>query len=156
MKLVTLDASTKVTGCALFEDGRLVDHCAINFSKEKDTEKRMNQMCVALIKRLNNWKPDQIWTEYPEGIGSNVLVVHHISEILGAVRLYAATKEIDYYEAKPNEWRMWAGIVTGRRKRSELKQEARDMVADLYGIYPIEDECEAIIFGRGVLNKYGT
>lgn len=155
MRLVTLDASTKVTGCALFEDGKLIDHCAINFSKETDSEKRMNMMCSAIVKKLSVYKPDQVWGEYPEGNGRNVLVVHHISEVLGAIRLYAALKGIEFHEAKPNEWRSWAGMQTGRKKRDELKQAARDMVYELYGICPIEDECEAIIFGHGVLNAFG-
>ena len=155
MRHVTLDASTKVTGCALFEDGKLIDHCAINFSKEADSEKRMNMMCEAIVRKLQEYRPDQIWGEYPEGNGHNVLVVHHISEILGAIRLYATLRHIEFHEAKPNEWRSWAGIPTGRRKRDELKMAAREMVYELYGIYPIEDECEAIIFGHGVLNAFG-
>ena len=156
MRVVTLDASTRVTGCALFVDGELTDHCAINHSAELDKEKRMNKMCISLVKRLSAWQPNQVWIEYPEGIGSNVLVVNRISEIMGAVRLYTALKEIEYYEAAPNEWRSWAGIITGRKKRNELKKEARDKVAELYKIFPIEDECEAIMFGCGVMNKFGN
>lgn len=152
IRLVALDTSTKVSGCALFVGGKLVEHCAIDYSKEKDSELRMNMMAMSLVKRLNVWQPDIIVIEHPQGEGRNILIVNRLSEIVGAVRLYAAAKNVEFHEMMPTEWRKWAKLPQGKKKREELKQLSRQMVLDKYDILVRDDESDAILLGHGYIN----
>ena len=55
MKIVGIDASTKVTALALIEDGKLVHHCSIDFSKEKDVDTRIDGILKEADKILKSW-----------------------------------------------------------------------------------------------------
>ena len=156
MKMVSLDSSTKVSGCALFEDGALIEHRAIDYSKIYDPEERMNKMCVSLVKLMKEWEPEVIIAEHPQGAGANILVVNRLSEIIGAVRLYAAVKNIQFTEFMPTEWRKLVGMEQGKKKRSELKQDSRDLALELYGEYMRDDESDACLIGQAYINKYGN
>lgn len=74
-RFMSIDESTKKTGCALFVDGELKDYCLIDKSKDKDSEHRLNEMCKDLLAQLKEWRPDYIAIEHPQGDGRNVLVV---------------------------------------------------------------------------------
>ena len=152
VRLVSLDTSTKVSGCALFIDGELKDHCAIDYSKEKDTDIRMNKMTLSLVRRLNTWQPDIIVIEHPQGEGRNVLIVSRLSEIVGAVRLYAASKGVEFHEMMPSSWRRWVNLPQAKKKREELKQLSRKMVLEKYNILVRDDESDAILLGCGYVN----
>lgn len=156
IKLVSLDTSTKISGCALFEDGKLVETDLINLEKEKDSDKRMNEMMKRLIFRLMSWKPDIIWVEHPQGGGNNVMIVNKLSEILGCVRTYAALKNVDYHEINPSEWRKYANIEQGKKKRDELKQASMQYVKHNLGVEcPTDDLADAIAIGCAVINMFG-
>lgn len=154
MRLVSLDTSTQKSGCALFVDGELSDHCLIDMHKEKDSEERMNRMCVALVKKLNVWKPDTIWIEAPEGTGGNIKTYNMLSEIIGAVRLYAAVRGCEFNEIKPPQWRKWLGFDQAKKRRADLKQMSMDYVLDNYGIDCNSDEADSICIGLGVIAEF--
>ena len=156
MRLVSLDTSTKVSGCALFVDGNLVEHRAIDYSKTFDSEERMNKMCVSLVGLIKEWAPEIIVAEHPQGAGANILVVNRLSEIIGAIRLYAAMKSVQFTELMPTEWRKLVGMKQGRKTRAELKQTSRDMALDMFGEYMRDDESDACLIGQAYINKYGN
>ena len=48
-RLCSFDTSTNASGVATFDNGLLVDYQLFDFSKNKDTESRINQMGKALL-----------------------------------------------------------------------------------------------------------
>lgn len=154
-RFVSLDTSTTASGCALFVDGKLSETALINLSGNKNTFKRMNLMILEILKQLSKWKPDVIWIEHPQGEGRNVLVVNMLSEILGAVRAYAVTKGVDYHEINPSEWRKYAGLTQGSKKREDLKKQSLQYVREQFNIEcETDDLADAIAIGCSVLNYY--
>lgn len=156
MRMVSLDTSTQKSGCALFEDGKLVDHLLIDLHRMTDAEKRMNKMCSSLARVLKNWEPDAVYIEYPEGQGGNIKTFNMLCEILGAVRLYCAVKDCEFNEVRPPQWRKWLGMDQSKKKRAELKQMSMDYVLETFGVECNNDEADAICIGCAVLEYYKT
>jgi len=77
-----------------------------------------------------------------------------VYEVLAALKgtMQICLEEKGYYVnvVKASEWRKRVGIKN--KKRALVKQEAIDMVKDVYHVEPTEDECEAILFARAFSN----
>lgn len=153
-RLCSFDTSTNASGVATFDNGLLVDYQLFDFSKNKDTESRINQMGKALLQYLKKQKPDIIWIEHPQGNGRNVSMVGKLCEIIGIVRAYAIEKKIDFHELMPSEWRKYCGIKQGSKNRNELKQLSINYVKEKLGIDVNNDVADAISIGYGVINYY--
>lgn len=153
-KLMAIDESSKKTGCALFINGELVDHCVIDISKNKDSNSRLHQMCTLVLEQMNKWKPDGVYIEHPQGDGRNVLTVWMLSQIIGVARAYSIVNACDFNEITPSEWRSYLKFKQGRKKREELKQMSMSYVKEHYGIEVGDDEADAICIGSAVINKY--
>ena len=153
IRMISIDPSTKASGVATFDDGRLVDHQLFRYDNS-DADERINNMGNDLLNYLKKQKPDMIYIEHPQGHGRNVALVGMICELLGIVRAYAIAKKIEYKELTPSVWRKYCGFNQGKKTRKELKQMAMDYVKDNFGITPSEDECDAIAIGCGVINYF--
>lgn len=154
-RIVGIDSSSKVTGISLFVDGSLDAHRVVDLSKIKDSNERLNLMCIKILECLDELSPTHITIEHPNGAGSNVLVVAMLSEILGCVRGYALTHGVGYEEMNPSEWRKLLAFDQGKKKREELKQMSMDLIKNLYGIDVGDDLADAICIGRATVVKYG-
>ena len=154
MRFVSLDTSTQKSGCALFENGELVDHTLIDLHKMSNSDERMNEMCKSLAQVLIRWKPDSVWIEYPEGKNGNIKTFNMLCEILGAVRLYCVIKNCEYNEINPPQWRKWLGMDQAKKKRAELKQMSMDYVFENYGIECNNDEADSICIGLAVIAEF--
>lgn len=66
-------------------------------------------------------------------------------------------RDIPYEVFYPTNWRKVLGFKQGSgTKRSELKQQAIDMIYDRYGITATNDEADAICIGMAYIKKiYG-
>ncbi len=155
MIMVACDTSTTKSGLALFENGKYKKHILLDYSSNKDTDLRINQMIKGLMKQLQKWNPDIIWIEHPQGHGRNVSMVNKLSEILGAVRCWCVCKDKEYHEINPSEWRKWLPDYNqGGKSRAELKTQSIEYVKKHLEIDASEDECDALCQGLGVLEYY--
>lgn len=150
-KLLSIDESSKKTGWALFEDGKLVSYGLIDKSKDKDSEHRLNDMCRDILSILKKYKPNEIICEHPQGQGSNVLVVGMLCQIVGVIRAYAIEKNVNFQEVTPSVWRKYLGLKQGKKKRAELKQLSIDYVKEKYQIDATDDVADAICIGAALL-----
>lgn len=154
-KLMSIDESSKITGCALFENGELRNYTIIDKSKIKDSSCRLHEMCHSLWEQIKEWKPDGICIEHPQGSGSNVLTVGMLSEIIGVARAYAVEHNCDFNEIVPSAWRKKLGIKQGGgKKRAELKQMSIDYVKGLYDIDATDDLADAICIGTAIIKSF--
>lgn len=153
-KLVSLDTSTKKSGCALYIDGKLQKWKLLDCSKTTDINTRINEMGSALLSLLDKWNPDIICIEEPKGSGRNVQLVKNLSEIIGIVRAWAIRYDCSYSEIMPSVWRKWANLSQGNKKREELKRESMKLVEKRFSItLDNDDVCDAILIGAAVINQ---
>lgn len=76
----------------------------------------------------------------------NPKVFEILAKLQGTLEISLEEKGYIVNVVKASEWRKRVGIKN--RKREEVKQEALDLVDELYEIQASEDECEAILFAR--------
>ena len=76
-----------------------------------------------------------------------------LAKLQGTLEISLEEKGYIVNVVKASEWRKRVGIKN--RKREEVKQEALDLVNELYEIQPSEDECEAILFARAFCEQEG-
>ena len=153
-KFVSCDTSTNNSALTLFVNGKYKKHKLISKSNIKDTFQRMNEMIKEIFALLNEWKPNTLWIEHPQGHGSNVDMVGKLCEILGSVRTWCLIHDCEYNEISPSQWRKYAGIQQGKKKRAELKQASIDYIKEKLGIDEGDDVADSIALGYAVLHYF--
>lgn len=146
MKICGIDASTKKTGMALLEDGKLIEYRLIDFSREQDLDKRMREMCLSIDDLLDYYSPDLILCE-DVWISKNPNTAKTLARLGGAIYMWAILNNKDFKFIIPSAWRSAVGINIGKKKRETLKQLSINKVKEDYNIQPGEDVCEAILIG---------
>lgn len=148
MKIAGVDASSNKTGMAIFDNGKYIEHTLIDLHKIKDSDKRLPQMMVEICKYIKKHMPDKIIME-KSILKSNISTVQMLSNLAGAVMLYAATKGIELEFVYPSEWRRTVGLSQSTKiKREVLKEEAMRAVKQEYDADVTDDEAEAILIAR--------
>lgn len=148
MKIIGIDASSNKTGIAVFEDNKYIAHTLIDLHKIKDADVRIPKMMVEICKHIKMHMPDKIIME-KSILKSNIATVQMLSNLAGAVMLYAATKGIKLEFVYPSEWRRKIGLSQSTKiKREVLKEEAIRAVKQEYSIDVTDDEAEAILIAR--------
>lgn len=148
MIIAGIDASTNITGVAIFQDGKYVTHTLIDLHKIKDSSERIPKMMVAICEYLDEYKIDKIIME-ESMFTSNISTVKMLSNIAGAVIHYAAKNEIKFEFALPTHWRKTIGLSQSNKiKREVLKEEAIAAVKQEYKMDLTDDEAESLLIAR--------
>lgn len=159
MKILALDASTKSTGWAVFEDAKLQNYGCLTASST-DLIKRINKMIEGLkVIILSQENIDKIILEEvrPEETGIQNLKTHKALMYLQAAIVFLIHdnfKSIEIEYVYPSEWRAKCGIKTGRGiQRTSLKTKDIDFVKDTYDIVVNDDIADAIGIGHAFVNN---
>lgn len=159
-KLLSLDTSSSKTGWAYFENSIYKKSGVINFdtneSKKKyqgNSDQRLEDMCLAIIKLLKEHSPDIIVVE-KLNVGRNMVAVRHLAKVIGVVYCHSILNECFYYEIQPSQWRSQIGIQAKNRKRDEYKQLAIEYVKNTLGIDVTDDEADSICAGVGYIKIF--
>ena len=148
MKTIGIDASSNKTGIAVFEDDKYITHTLIDLHKIKDADVRIPKMMLEICKYIKKHGADKIIME-KSMMKNNIDTVQKLSNIAGAVMLYAATKGIEFQHVYPSEWRKKIGLQQSTQiKREVLKEEAVQAVKQVYNIDVTDDEAESILIAR--------
>jgi Holliday junction resolvasome RuvABC endonuclease subunit len=157
MKILSLDASTKSSGYAIFNEQKLENYGCITASST-DLIKRINKIITELEQILIKEKVDKIILEEvrPEQGLQNIKTHKALMYLQAAIAFLIHerfnTIEIEY--TYPNEWRAACGIHTGRGvKRETLKSADIKFVKENFGITVNDDEADAIGIGYAYVNK---
>lgn len=149
MKVMGIDASTRMTGIALY-DGTLLGHWLLNFCSEKEYGTRFGMMMDEIVARIGAGRPDVVYAEdtwekkgKQDGF-NNVATLKKLSYLLGAIRYECHERNIPFNLIYPSEWRRTVGFAVGKLKREELKRLAVDYVAENYGAEVNDDVADAI------------
>lgn len=145
MKLIAFDQSTTATGWCVMEFGSL-DIIEYGVIKPKGiTNDRVRTTIKQAMWLCSEHEVSFVFIEGTQ-VQRNPKVYETLAKLQGTLEI--CLEEYGYHVniIKAAEWRKMIGIKN--KKRKEVKQEAIDMVDDLYSIQPTEDECEAILFAR--------
>ena len=155
MKLLALDASTKSTGLALFEDNKLLDYKCITASST-DMIKRITKIINELVEYLNQNPVDKVVLEEvrPE-TGTNLNTYRALMWMQAAIAmLHENFPRVKLEYVYPSEWRAACGIKTGRGVlRAEQKEYDIQFVRDKYSINVNDDIADAIGLGHSQVNE---
>lgn len=157
MKVLAIDASTKSSGLALFEDKNLIDYHCITASSS-DLIKRIKKIIMELDAYLQKHQVDKIVLEEvrPDKNITQSLKTHRALMWLQAAINFLVHENypkvtIDY--TYPSEWRSACGIKNGRGVvRASAKELDIQFVKDTYGITVNDDIADAIGIGHAFVN----
>ena len=153
IKMCGIDASSKKTGMAFLNNGKLV-HCGLlDFSSYTNREERMALMCNAILDKLDEQKPNILYIE-DSWNAANVETTKLLTRILGVTYAWALKNNCEWNSILPSTWRKYCGIEQGKKKRAELKQASIDYVKQRYKIDVNDDVADAIALSDGVVNYF--
>ena len=144
MKICGIDASTKKTGIALLEDGKLIDYRLLDYSREY-LEKRMRNMLADIHSVLSYYEPDFIRCE-DVWIDKNADTAKILARLGGGIYMWAVINNTNFAYIIPSHWRKIVGLP-GKGNRTELKKLAIKKVKSDYGLDVTDDIAEAILIG---------
>lgn len=153
-RFVSLDTSTTCSGLAFYVNGELKSYAELKPLKGMEIEDRMYAMADLITNRLDEWQPDIVYVETPQGHGANVKLARNLGMMLGVVMGWCASHGVEFNEVAPSQWRKWAGWSQGKLTRPELKQISIDEVKKRHGIEVGDDVADAINLGYGVLMHF--
>lgn len=152
MNLIAFDQSTTATGWCVMKMGSL-EIIKYGVIKPKgETNDRIRQVikkCMTLCKKY------EVSFVFIEGIQiqKNPVVYQILAKLEGTLEICLEEKGYFVNVVKAPEWRKRVGIKN--RKRALVKQDAINLVKEVYKIEPTEDECEAILFARAFSTEEG-
>lgn len=155
MKILALDLSTKSTGLAVFEDGKLIEYKCI-VAEGANLFKRIDKILAKLEEVLSAHKINEVYIEdvYPEDVHHNQNVYRALIYLQGFVCHTLDKYSLSPYYFTSSEWRKKCGIKTGPRvKREILKEKDILFVKDTYGVDVNDDIADAICIGYAALHK---
>ncbi len=159
-RLMSFDTSTTCSGWALFKDGVLSGHGVIDLDPRRgkayrDSEARIGLMMASLLRELDMITPDIVVIERPP-LARDAQTLINLSEIVGAVRGWAAVNEADYVEYFPGTWRRFVADPGEAvpRKRAEAKPWDVEKARAIFGFDPLDDnEADAALIGQARINE---
>lgn len=149
MKVIGIDASTNKTGISIFKDGKYIKHILIDCHKEKDAFKRIPMMADEICSYLDSVFDIDVIIMEKSILKTNIDTVQKLSNLAGAIMLYAFQNNIKFEHPTPPEWRKKIGLEQSKKiKREVLKAEAIKAVKQEYNIDVSDDEAESILLAR--------
>lgn len=145
VKVIAFDQSTTATGyCVMdYETSEIIESGV--YKPNGETNERIRKTVKKCIRLCADHQPTFVFIEGIQ-IQRNPKVYEILAKLQGTLEICLEEKGYIVNVVKSSEWRKRVGIKTIGRKN--LKQDAMDMVAEVYHIQPSEDECEAILFAR--------
>ena len=159
-RLLSLDTSSSKTGWAYFLDGEYTKSGVVDLDTKEckkkykgNSDKRIEDMCLAVISLLKEYRPDIIVID-KLNVGRNMVAVRHLSKVIGVVYCYSILNDCYYHEIQASQWRSQIGIQGKNRKRDEYKQLAIEYVKNTLGTCVTDDEADSICAGVAYIKMF--
>lgn len=160
MKVLAIDASSKSTGIAIFQDEKLIHYQCI-IATDGDSFKRIVKMKNRILEIYKKYKPTNIVMEdiLPQDVKHNqsvykVLIYLQAMIVLSLYQTYSL-QNVQFYAS--SHWRRICGIKTGRGiKRETLKKASMQLVKNQYGLKVNDDISDAICLGLAYVKQHAS
>lgn len=158
MITMAIDASSKATGIAIFNNKSLIHYECI-YATENNPFDRIIKMTQRVEELYNTWHIDNVVMEdvIPEDVRHNqqVFKVLHYLQASIVLMLHKYKQSVIFYVS--SEWRKKCGIKTGRGiTRDTVKQSDIKFVKDKYNLDVNDDIADAIGIGHAYLNPINS
>lgn len=156
MKTLAIDASSKSSGIAIFEEGKLIHYeCIIKTST--DSLKRIEEMVKRIRQVYDQFQPTNIIMQdiLPQDVKHNQNVYKVLIYLQAAIvlSLHQAGAVVQFTTA--SHWRSICGIKTGPGiKRDSLKLASKHLVKNIYNIDVNDDISDAICIGMAYVIQH--
>jgi len=149
MNILAIDASTKASGIAVFQDKKLIYYTCIT-AGSTNLFARIDKMIVGIEEIILKYKINYVYIEsvYPEDVHNNQSVFDALKYLQGFILHLLNKYNIKHTFLGASEWRSKCGIHTGRGiKREILKAKDIQFVQQQFGIKVNDDIADAICIG---------
>lgn len=160
MKVLALDASTKATGLAIFQDKELLGYSTIRASST-DLINRIHKMTDTIDTIISEANIDTIIME--EVIPDHSKNQHTFKALIWLQAVIIVMVHDKHPSVKveliyPGSWRAQAGIKTGRGvKRDTLKEADIKRAKEIFGAEQLnDDEADACLIGGVYVGIFGA
>ena len=148
-KLLALDQSSRITGWAIFDNGKLVNYGKFNAEVVgANIGDRLEFIRNKIRKLIEDNQIDEVIMEDIQMQGNvvnNVQTFKILAEVFGVISELLVEMKIPQSAVLASSWKSALGIKG--RARAEQKQNAQKWVVDTYSVKPTQDECDAICIG---------
>ena len=142
-KLLALDQSSKITGWAIFADGKLEKFGKIELDNP-DLGVRLNQLRGRIRKLVEDNSIDEIVMEDIQ-LQQNVQLFKTLAEVFGVLYELFTEMRIPNSAVLASSWKSTLGIKG--KDRAAQKRNAQQYIINTYNQKPTQDECDAICIG---------
>lgn len=155
MKILAIDASTKSSGIAIFQQGKLI-HYECLIQSDRNVYKRIENMSNRIVEICKKYKPTNIVMEevLPQDVRQNQSVYKALIYLQGetVTKLGILGYKVDLCVV--GHWRRICGIHTGSGiKRETLKAASQRLVKMIYNINVNDDISDAICLGIAYIKE---
>ena len=151
MRILNLDQA-RTCGYSLFDNGRLVEHGAVELGKKKDVYEKILYQATQIIEKLaNETKADIVVLEDIHLQQEGATTYKKLAMLMGSLVSLFLKNETLFDFVSPSTWRGYCGIKG--RSKAEKKANAVKHVKLKFGIDASEDEAEAICLGDYTSNN---
>ena len=152
-KLLALDQSSRITGWAVFADGKLEKHGKFDAEAHGSTiAERLNYIRNKVRGLIEDNDITEVILEDIQMQGNvvnNVQTFKTLAEVFGVISELLVEMKIPQSEVLASSWKSALGIKG--RARAEQKRAAQEWVVTTYGVRPTQDECDSICLGSAYL-----
>lgn len=156
MKILSIDASTKSTGIAIFQQDKLIHYECIS-AKSDNKYKRILIMVQKIVQLYQKYKPTDIIMQdiLPQDVKHNQNIFKALIYLQAAIILQLYKKGINVNLYVASHWRSLVNIKVGRGiKRETLKKASQELVKNKYQIDVNDDISDAICIGIAYLQQH--
>ena len=148
-KILALDQSSRITGWAIFDNGKLVNYGKFNAEVVgANIGDRLEFIRNKIRKLIEDNQINEVIMEDIQMQGNvvnNVQTFKVLAEVFGVISELLVEMKIPQSAVLASSWKSALGIKG--RARAEQKQNAQKWVIDTYSVKPTQDECDAICIG---------
>lgn len=152
-KLLALDQSSRTTGYAIFEDGKLIHHGAFTVTSDSIKD-RLFKIRTKVLNIIQQYEITEVVMEDIQlqgNVVNNVQTFKTLAEVFGVISELLVELKLPQTAVLSTSWKSTLGIKG--RISPEQKRNAQKWVVSEYGISPTQDECDAICLGVHYLRK---
>lgn len=156
MKTLAIDASSKSSGIAIFEEGTLIHYECIT-KTSSDSLKRIKEMAKRIRQVYDQFQPTNIIMQdiLPQDVKHNQNVYKVLIYLQAAVVLSLHQTGAVVQFTTASHWRSICGIKTGPGiKRDSLKLASKHLVKNIYNIDVNDDISDAICIGMAYVIQH--
>ena len=148
-KLLALDQASRISGYAIFDDGKLIKYGKFMFD-DYDFGDRLYKIRKKIIELVQTYEINEVAFEDIQ-LQENVETFKKLAEVFGVVYEIVTELQLPHYIVLASSWKSTLSIKG--KQRAQQKKNAQEWVKNTYNISATQDECDAICIGSHVLIK---